>query len=145
MGLLFVDEVIQVCKKGNNSGLFSSIFFTAIYYISERPGLVAQSVLSPTADPGVPNSARSNTFVEIDREIISSAILLLGLLSVTSKSMCTKYWLTAWSSLPRKKCGKVNWPSQHDHCCWLGRKTSNQTEQKKMNFNYAILFNGLFI
>ena len=95
MGLLFVDEVIQVCKKGNNSGLFSSIFFTAIYYISERPGLVAQSVLSPTADPGVPNSARSNTFVEIDREIISSAILLLGLLSVTSKSMCTKYWLTA--------------------------------------------------
>ena len=26
-----------------------------------------------------------------------------GLLSVTSKSMCTKYWLTACSSLPRKK------------------------------------------
>ena len=28
-----------------------------------------------------------------------------GLLSVTSESMCTKYWLTACSSLPRKKCG----------------------------------------
>ena len=28
-----------------------------------------------------------------------------GLLSVTSKSMCTNYWLTACSSLPRKKCG----------------------------------------
>ena len=27
------------------------------------------------------------------------------LLSVTSKSMCTNYWLTACSSLPRKKCG----------------------------------------
>ena len=32
-------------------------------------------------------------------------IIQEGLLSVTSKSMCTKYWLTACSSLPRKKCG----------------------------------------
>ena len=63
-------------KKGNNSGLFSSIFFTAIYYISERPGLVVQLVLSPTADPGVANSTWSHTFVEIDHEIISTVILL---------------------------------------------------------------------
>ena len=28
-----------------------------------------------------------------------------GLLSVTSESMCTNYWLTTCSSLPRKKCG----------------------------------------
>ena len=28
-----------------------------------------------------------------------------GLLSVTSESMCTNYWLTACSSLPGKKCG----------------------------------------
>ena len=28
-----------------------------------------------------------------------------GLLSFTSESLCTKYWLTACSSLPRKKCG----------------------------------------
>ena len=28
-----------------------------------------------------------------------------GLLSVTSESMCTSYWWTACSSLPRKKCG----------------------------------------
>ena len=28
-----------------------------------------------------------------------------GLLSVTSESMCTNYWLTACLSLPRKKCG----------------------------------------
>ena len=36
-----------------------------------------------------------------------------GLLSVTSESMCTNYWLTACSSLPRKKCAKVNWPSRN--------------------------------
>ena len=28
-----------------------------------------------------------------------------GLLSVRRESMCTNYWLTACSSLPRKKCG----------------------------------------
>ena len=32
-------------------------------------------------------------------------IIQEGLLSVASESMCTKYWLTACSSLPRKKCG----------------------------------------
>ena len=32
-------------------------------------------------------------------------IIQEGLLSVTSESMCTKNWLTACSSLPRKKCG----------------------------------------
>ena len=55
-----------------------------------------------TADPGVTSLilALSNTFVEIDHEIISTVILLLpliqeGLLSVTSESMCTKNWLTA--------------------------------------------------
>ena len=32
-------------------------------------------------------------------------IIQEGLFSVTSESMCTKYWLTACSSLPRKKCG----------------------------------------
>ena len=73
---------------------------------------------SLTADPGVMSSipARSHTFVEIDHEIIFKVILLPfavriiqeWLLSVTSESMCTKYWLTACSSLPRKKCGKVN-------------------------------------
>ena len=64
---------------------------------------------SLTADPGVAISiqARSHTFVELDHEIISTVILFPqeGLLSVTSESMCPKYWLTACSSLPRKKCG----------------------------------------
>ena len=54
-------------------------------------------------DPG-----RSHTFMEIDHEIISTVILLPSaelsreLLSVTRESMCTKYWLTACSSLSRK-------------------------------------------
>ena len=84
-------------------------------------GCVAQSVTCLvtdaclTADPGVASliPARSHTFVEIDHEIISTVILLPsavrliqeGLLSDTSESMCTNYWLTACSSLPRKKCG----------------------------------------
>ena len=84
-------------------------------------GRVAQSVkclatdASLAADPGVASliPAWSHTFVEIDYEIISTVVLLPyaeseGLLSVTSESMCTKYWLTACSSLPRKKCGYVN-------------------------------------
>ena len=82
---------------------------------SAQPHCIAQSVTclaigaSLTADSGVASSvpARSHTFVEIDHEIISTVILLPqeGLLSVTSESMCTNYWLTASSSLPRKKCG----------------------------------------
>ena len=44
---------------------------------------------------------------EIDHEIISTVILLPSDESFknTSESMCTKYWLTACSSLPREKCG----------------------------------------
>ena len=62
---------------------------------------VGQSVASPTADPGITSliSARSYTYVEIGHEMISMFILLLplieeGLLSVTSESMCRKYWVT---------------------------------------------------
>ena len=95
---------------------FFCFFFTWCFLL----GRVAQSVTclatdaSLTADPGVASSipARSHTFVEIDHEIISTVILLpsaesfkKGCLSVTSESMYTKYWLTACSSLPRKKCG----------------------------------------
>ena len=66
---------------------------------SEIPGPVAKSVASQTADPGVASliPAWSHTFVAIDYVIISTVILLVplieeGLLSDTSKSMCTKYW-----------------------------------------------------
>ena len=67
-----------------------------------------------TVDPGVTSSipARSHTFVEIDHEIISTGILLpstetfkKGCCQFTNESMCTKSWLTAYSSLLRKKCG----------------------------------------
>ena len=84
------------------------------------PGRVAQSVTCLatdaclTEDPGVASSipVRSHTFVEIDHEIISTVILLpsadlfkKGCCQLQEKSMCTNYWLTACSSLPRKKCG----------------------------------------
>ena len=62
------------------------------------------------ADLGVASSipARSHTFVEIDQEIISTVILLSSAdlfkkCCCQLESMCTKYWLTACSSLPRKK------------------------------------------
>ena len=88
---------------------------------SSVPGRVAQSVTclatdaSLTADPGVASSipARSHTFVEIAHEIISAVILLPSAESF-KKGCCqlqakvcagSTYWLTARSSLPRKKCG----------------------------------------
>ena len=53
--------------------------------------------------------AWSLTFVEFDREIFATGILLSPpsadsrkVMSVTSKGMCTKYWLTPYSSLARK-------------------------------------------
>ena len=62
-------------------------------------GPIAQLVAGQIVDSGVVGSilARPHTFVEIDHEIFSVIILLLpliqeGLLSVTSESMCTKYW-----------------------------------------------------
>ena len=47
-----------------------------------QPGSLAQSVASLTANPGVASSipARSNTFMEIDHEIISTVILLTALI-----------------------------------------------------------------
>ena len=56
------------------------------------PGRVAQSETCLTADPGVTSliPARSHTFMEIDNEIISTAILL-----PSADSRSTKYWVTA--------------------------------------------------
>ena len=91
------------------------IFWTAHIYIFV-PGRLAQSVTclatdaSLTADAGVASliPAQSHTVMEIDCEIISTVILLPSAESRIVVSICTKYWLTACSSLPRKKCGKVN-------------------------------------
>ena len=72
------------------------------FHLSHLTDLLAQSVAHLTANPGVSSSilAWSHTFVDTDHEIISTVILLLaliqeGMLSVTSESMCMKYWLTA--------------------------------------------------
>ena len=53
-------------------------------------GPVALSVASPTADPGVASSilARSHTFVEFDREMISKVILLLPLIKELQAKVC---------------------------------------------------------
>ena len=66
----------------------------------KRP--VVQSVANLITDPWVMSliPSWSHTFVEIDYEIFYMVILLLslieeGLVSVTSESMCTRYWLTA--------------------------------------------------
>ena len=57
---------------------------------SVSPGLVVQSVTSPTAVPGVAIliPARSHTFTEIDHEIIFTAILLP---STDSKRVVVSY------------------------------------------------------
>ena len=55
--------------------------------------------------------ARSHTFVEIDHEIIfyvhspTFHRFIQEGFSVTREGICAKYWLTAYSSLPRKRCG----------------------------------------
>ena len=78
------------------------------------PGHVAHSVTCLITDAcliavpvvGILIPAQSRTYVEIYHEMISAVILLPPaisfkiLLSVTSESMYTKYWLTACSSLP---------------------------------------------
>ena len=78
-----------------------------------QPGRIAQSVASPTADPGVASliPAQSYTFVEIDHKIISTVILLLlllheGLLSVTRESMTVQEVLVnRLVRLAQEKCG----------------------------------------
>ena len=62
-------------------------------------GSMAKLVTCLTADQGVTRSILGwfGTFVDIDSDTISRAILLLpliqnGLLSVTSECLCMKYW-----------------------------------------------------
>ena len=76
------------------------------------PDHEAQSGMCLTADPGVGTliPAQSHTFVEIDHEIISTAILLPSadsrrLLPVTSQSMCTKDWFNRLVKLAQEICG----------------------------------------
>ena len=72
---------------------------------------IMQSVTCLTAVPVVVNliSAGSHTFVELDHEIISTAILLP---SADSRRVVVsykgKYLRKVLVKLPRKKCGNVN-------------------------------------
>ena len=81
-GLIWVQAV---CKGYQQKTLVGKEFYQEIvYFIFEVPGSVGQSVTCLatdaclTADPGVASSilAWSHTLVEIDHEIISTAILL---------------------------------------------------------------------
>ena len=72
------------------------------FSLLNQPGPAAQSVASPTADPGIRSlmPAQCHIFAKIDHKISSRVILLPpliqeGLMSVTRESICTKYWLTA--------------------------------------------------
>ena len=66
-------------------------------------------------------------------------IIQEGLLSVTSESMCTKYWLTACSSLPRKNV--VRWIDRPAMTIAvdLGRKATKQTKNKMTGFTVTTI------
>ena len=107
-----------------------------IWYLSHwrPPGRVGQSVTCPATDASLDcisrgSRVRSHTFVEIDHEIVSTVFSLPStescwiiqevLLSLTSESMCTKYWLTAcprWTNRPAMTIAVD-----------LGRKATKQT------------------
>ena len=77
-------------------------YIFSIRYKPGEQGPLAQLVTRLIADPGVFSLIPTQSYIllEIDHEIISIVILLPMLfqervLSVTSESMCTKYWLTA--------------------------------------------------
>ena len=53
-----------------------------------------------------------------------------GLLSVTSESMCTNYWLTACSSLPRKSVFRWTDRLAMTIAVYLGRKATKQTNKQ---------------
>ena len=86
------DIQVTVPFKFNNDNIRFLISIPTIVLV---PGPVAQIQGSQVLP-----LAQSHTFVVIDHEMISTVILFLpliqeGLLTDTSKSMCTKCWLTA--------------------------------------------------
>ena len=114
---------------------------------SDKQGRVAQSVTCLTtdarltADPGVVSSipARSHTFVEIDHEIISTAISSLPL--IHSRRVVVSYkqkyvpelLVNRMLKLAQKKCGWVTVP--HDHICRMGHKAINKQTHNFANSN----------
>ena len=72
------------------------------------PDPIAQSVSSPTADAGGASSilVRSHTFIETNREILSTVNFSFRCLSLTSEHMCTQYWL-AYMYLEKVWLGEI--------------------------------------
>ena len=54
------------------------------------------------------------------------------MLSVTSESMCTNYWLSACSSLPRKKCVRGTDRPAMTIAVDLGRKAEKTKQKTKL-------------
>ena len=81
-----------------------------LFIFGKWPGPVAQSVASLTADQEITsNSSLVPYFHGFDREIFSmvslrSPLIQEVLLTVTSESICMKYWLTFFRACPGKKC-----------------------------------------
>ena len=81
-GLLSIQWGIRVWALALSNSAFETKHQVSQYnqeiYRPTPPGHIAQSVKCLTADPGVASliPARSHTYVEIDHEIISTAILL---------------------------------------------------------------------
>ena len=111
---IVLNSIFLFCLPYNGTKNFK--MNTIFNFNQQSPGCLAQWVkclatdASLTADPRVPRSipARSHTFMEIWNNFYCHSppfgwIIQEGLLSVTSESICTKCWLTACSSLARKK------------------------------------------
>ena len=60
----------------------------------------------------------------------SSLLLIEGLLSVTSESMCTKYWLTAYSSQDCLGKSVVRWTDRPDMSIAVDWDIQNQTKSQ---------------
>ena len=103
-------------------------------YIPDR---VAQSVICLTADPGVVSlmSARSYTFVEIDHEIISTAILLPSAVSRKVVVSCKRkhvheVLVNCLEACPGKSV--VRWTDCPDMTIAVDCDVKHQTKQKKL-------------
>ena len=118
--MLIIIIIIIICMAREKMMMMMMIIIIIVIIICMALGRVAQSVRCLATDASLDCRSRGREF---DPGLVPYFhgdwswnnfychsppfhwIIQEGLLSVTSESMCTKYWLTACSSLPRKKCG----------------------------------------
>ena len=90
----FIIMFINTCLSSNMKMVYqyNNDHSTSSWYLPRKPGRVAQSVGHLTRKSGVLGSIPG-----LHGHILSFLLPLIqeGQLSVTGKSMCTKYWLTA--------------------------------------------------